>query len=157
MDDEIPRPLVGMKCECGLDAVEIHCPEIAQQARPVGAAESGEISNRQRQASSGRRGIGLDHRQEVNRPRAGIDLLDFAEGTRHRIVTREGRQFDGTWDEIVAEMRDASSEFSGRSVFDFMAAESRRQFRSTGVRIPARDAESFIRGSADAGLLRIVR
>ena len=38
-----------------------------------------------------------------------------------------------------------------------MAAEVKRQFRSTGIRISARDAESFIRGSADAGLLRIVR
>lgn len=76
---------------------------------------------------------------------------------RHRVVTADGREIDGTWDEIVSEMRDASDEFAGRSVHDFMAAESRRQFRSTGIRIPARDAESFIRASADAGLLRIVR
>jgi tetratricopeptide (TPR) repeat protein len=78
------------------------------------------------------------------------------DSVRHRIVTHDGRQFDGTWDEIVSEMRDASTEFSGRSVYDFMAAEVKRQFRSTGIRISARDAESFIRGSADAGLLRIV-
>ncbi len=79
------------------------------------------------------------------------------DGARHRIVTHDGRQFEGTWDEIVSEMRDASGEFSGRSVYDFMTAEVKRQFRSTGIRISARDAESFLRGSADAGLLRIVR
>lgn len=77
---------------------------------------------------------------------------------RHRVVTQEGREIDGTWDEIVARLREASAdEVRGASVGEYMAAVSHRQYRSTGVRIPARDAESFIRGSADAGLLRIVR
>jgi len=74
----------------------------------------------------------------------------------HRIVTREGREFDGTWDDIVRGMRDASGEFDGRSVFDFMAAQARR-YSAHGIRIPVRDTESFIRASADAGLLRILR
>ncbi len=78
--------------------------------------------------------------------------------TRHRVVTDEGREIDGTWEEIVARLREASAdEVRGASVSEYMAAVARRQYRSTGVRIPARDAESFIRGSADAGLLRIVR
>ena len=78
--------------------------------------------------------------------------------TRHRVVTEEGREIDGTWDEIVARLREASAdEVRGASVTEYMAAVARRQYRSTGVRISARDAESFIRGSADAGLLRIVR
>jgi tetratricopeptide (TPR) repeat protein len=77
--------------------------------------------------------------------------------TAHRVITRDGRQYDGTWDDIVSRMRDASTEFAGHSVLDFMAAESRRHFRSTGVRISAHSAEAFVRGSADAGLLRIVR
>ena len=76
---------------------------------------------------------------------------------QHQVVTSEGREIDGTWEEIVTRLRDASGEFAGRSVRDFMAAVATRQYRSTGVRISARDAESFIRGSADAGLLRIVR
>ena len=79
------------------------------------------------------------------------------ESGRHSVVTSEGREIDGTWDEIVSLLRDASSEFAGRSVDDFMSAVSRRQYGKTGVRISAGDAESFIRGSADAGLLRIVR
>ena len=34
---------------------------------------------------------------------------------------------------------------------------SKRAYRETGVRVPHHDAELFVRGSADAGLLRIVR
>jgi hypothetical protein len=40
---------------------------------------------------------------------------------------------------------------------EYMVAEARRGYSLTGVKIPTVDAESFIRGSADAGLLRIVR
>ena len=38
-----------------------------------------------------------------------------------------------------------------------MQSEARRGFSLTGMLIPTRDAESFLRGSADAGLLRIVQ
>ena len=40
---------------------------------------------------------------------------------------------------------------------EFMQAEARRGFSLTGILISTSDAESFIRGSADAGMLRIVR
>ena len=63
----------------------------------------------------------------------------------------------GSWDDIVRMMRDANTAFVGRSMQEFMATEARRGYSLTGVTIPTRDAESFIRGSADAGLLRIVR
>ncbi len=43
------------------------------------------------------------------------------------------------------------------SMQEFMSGVSQNGFRQTGVRIPTHDAESFIRGSAVAGLLRIVR
>src|SRR5580698_1262355 len=75
---------------------------------------------------------------------------------QHRIV-REGREFDGSWEDIVRDMRDANAAFVGRSVAEFMQTEARRGMSITGVQIPTTDAESFIRGSADAGLLRIVR
>jgi tetratricopeptide (TPR) repeat protein len=90
----------------------------------------------------------------------GALLTDFAEqrrdGVHHRIVTGEGRQYEGSWDEIVRGMRDASST-GGRSVEEFMRTEARRGESITGMRISTRDAESFIRASADAGLLRILR
>lgn len=75
----------------------------------------------------------------------------------HHVITQDGREYDGSWDDIVSHMRDASTEFANSSVTDYMTAQSRRYFRSTGIRISAADAESFVRGSADAGLLRIVR
>jgi Tfp pilus assembly protein PilF len=76
---------------------------------------------------------------------------------RHRIMTREGREYIGSWDQIVREMRDANKQWAGRTVQEFMHNEARRGYSLTGIMIPTHNAESFIRGSADAGLLRIVR
>jgi Flp pilus assembly protein TadD len=91
----------------------------------------------------------------------GALLTDLAGQRRdyasHEVLTREGRPYDGTWDDIVRKMRDANTAFTGRSMQEFMLTEARRGFSLTGITIPTQDAESFIRGSADAGLLRIVR
>jgi len=65
--------------------------------------------------------------------------------------------FDGSWTEIVRKMRDADASYAGRTLHDFMVAEARRAHSRSGAQIPADDPERFIRGSADAGLLRIVR
>lgn len=73
----------------------------------------------------------------------------------HGVVARDGREYDGTWEEIVAHMR-ADSTTPSRSTVEYMQQEARRGFALTGVLIPSGDAESFIRGSADAGLLRIL-
>jgi hypothetical protein len=54
-------------------------------------------------------------------------------------------------------MRDSASAWSGRPVQEFMMNEARRGFSLTGVVIPTGDAESFIKGSAHAGLLRILK
>lgn len=90
----------------------------------------------------------------------GALLSDLVAGRRdtdvHRVV-RDGRDFIGTWSEIVSEMRDLAVESCSRTLDDFMLAEARRGFSTTGVRIPTLDPESFIRGSADAGLLQIIR
>jgi tetratricopeptide (TPR) repeat protein len=83
---------------------------------------------------------------------AGDPLPDAA----HRVLFGDGRAYDGTWDEIVRQMRDANAAAATRTVLEFMQGEARRGFSLTGVLIPAGDAESFLRGSADAGLLRIV-
>jgi tetratricopeptide (TPR) repeat protein len=85
-------------------------------------------------------------------------LPPSALAAHHRVVTVEGREIDGTWDEIVSRLRDTSGvELQGDSVGDFMAAVASRHFRVPGTRLSAYDAESFIRASAAAGLLRIVR
>jgi len=75
---------------------------------------------------------------------------------RHRVVGRDGQAYEGTWDEIIVGMRDATPGSGARSVDEYMQAEARRGFSITGRLIPTRNAESFLRASADAGLLRIV-
>jgi Tfp pilus assembly protein PilF len=92
----------------------------------------------------------------------GALLSEFADQRdplepKHRIMTREGREYVGSWDQIVLEMRDANKQWAGRTVQEFMHNEARRGYSLTGITIPTHNAESFIRGSADAGLLRIVR
>jgi tetratricopeptide (TPR) repeat protein len=82
---------------------------------------------------------------------------DRREGVSHRVMTREGRPYEGSWETIVQKMRDSNLTFAGRSLQDYMMNEARRGFSLTGVLIPTADAESFIRGSADAGLLRILK
>jgi tetratricopeptide (TPR) repeat protein len=74
----------------------------------------------------------------------------------HDVVGRDGQRYEGSWERIVEQMRDASTQ-SGRSIEEFMQSEARRGFSLTGILISTSDAESFIRGSADAGMLRIVR
>ena len=79
-----------------------------------------------------------------------------AGGDIHRVGTRAGRIYVGTWEEIVRQMKDDAVEWAGGSVEDYMAASARLGRQETGVTIPATDAESFLRGSAEAGLLRIL-
>lgn len=54
-------------------------------------------------------------------------------------------------------MRDRDAAYVGRPVEEFLAGAAARGRALTGVAIPATDAESFLRGCAEAGLLRIVR
>ena len=73
-------------------------------------------------------------------------------GAAHRIVTG-GCTYEGTWEEIVQQMRDDKSR--DLPLDQYMATEARRGYGMTGIEISARDPESFIKGSANAGLLRI--
>ena len=76
----------------------------------------------------------------------------------HTVLTKDGRRVTGSWEEIVRSMRDADMEgLQDRTTNEFMVRVSKRAFRETGVRVPHHDAELFVRASADAGLLRIVR
>ena len=87
------------------------------------------------------------------------DAQDLEEGLadpslHHRIVSG-GHSYEGTWEEIVQQMRDDKD--AGLPLEQYMATEARRGYGMTGIEISWRDAESFIRGSANAGLLRIDR
>jgi Flp pilus assembly protein TadD len=84
------------------------------------------------------------------------DLAARPEPPRHRVELMDGRAFEGTWEEIVQQMRIERGARGGKTLEEFMQAEARRASAQTGIPIPANDAESFIRGSADAGILRIL-
>lgn len=94
---------------------------------------------------------GFAHQQQA----ANVTADVMASEGPHRIVMRDGSTFDGTWEAIVQALRDARSD--GRPVDEYMASESRRHYGATGTLIAAHAPEAFIKGSADAGLLRIVR
>ncbi len=74
---------------------------------------------------------------------------------QHYIEWRDGITIQGTWEEIVMALRDLSDD--SRSLEDYMAYQSRLHYGATGVRLSTHAAEAFIRDSADAGLLRIIR
>ena len=83
-------------------------------------------------------------------------LAEQRQGVEHQVIAPDGSRFAGSWDDIVRRLRDETGNPTD-SVREFMDVVSKHGFRQTGVRIPTSDAESFIRGSAIAGLLRIVR
>ncbi|HUQ19880.1 MAG TPA: tetratricopeptide repeat protein [Gemmatimonadaceae bacterium] len=90
----------------------------------------------------------------------GVLLSGLAKEKRaeqpHCITIDEAHSFEGTWEEILQKLSESRGGTAG-TVKDFMVNEARRGYSLTGCTIPTEDAESFIRGSADAGLLRIVR
>ena len=77
-------------------------------------------------------------------------------GDVHRVSMPGGATYVGTWEDIVRQMKDDAAEWARGSLEQYMAAAAHRGRKETGVAIPATDPESFIRGSADAGLLRIL-
>ena len=83
-------------------------------------------------------------------------LAEQKQTPQHQVIVSDGTQVDGSWEEIVRRLRDQTGNPT-HTVQEFMTGVSQHGFRQTGVRIPTHDAESFIRGSAVAGLLRIVR
>lgn len=75
-------------------------------------------------------------------------------GEVHRVRTSDGLVFTGTWEEIVARMRDSVSD-PREPVSIFMRRAAERVRRMTGRNIPHDDPEAFLRGGEQAGLLAI--
>ena len=75
----------------------------------------------------------------------------------HTIANLSGKTFRGTWDEILDQMKSADREWAEAPVHEFMVDLARRGAAETGVVIPTTDAESFLRGSAQAGVVRIIQ
>jgi tetratricopeptide (TPR) repeat protein len=84
-------------------------------------------------------------------------LVEKKEDEAHHIVSSNGMAYRGSWDEIVTRMRDADTDVAGHTVEEYMQRTARRVLTATGIQLPSHDAEGFIRASARAGLLRIVR
>ena len=84
-------------------------------------------------------------------------LVEQKEEESHHIVSSNGTAYRGSWDEIVTGMRDADAEVAGYTIEEYMQRTARRVLTATGIALPSHDAESFVRASARAGLLRIVR
>lgn len=78
-------------------------------------------------------------------------------GDVHSVATLAGRVFRGTWEEILLQMKAAELEWADATLADYMEDLARRGRAETGVVIPVTDAEAFIRGSAAAGVLRIIQ
>jgi hypothetical protein len=85
---------------------------------------------------------------------SSTDVL-MADSDTPRVIMRDGTVFEGSWEEIVQALRDARD--AGRPLDEYMAIEARRFYGATGMRVASHAPEAFIRGSADAGMLRIVR
>jgi Tfp pilus assembly protein PilF len=77
-------------------------------------------------------------------------------GDSHQIATLAGTTFRGTWAEILEQMKAADAEWAGASMAEYMSSLARRGHAETGVVIPLTDPEAFIRGSAEAGVVRII-
>ena len=86
----------------------------------------------------------------------GMKARSGSGGEIHRVSMLNGATYVGTWEEIVRQMKDDAAEWARGSLEQYMAAVAHRGRKENGVAIPATDPESFIRGSADAGLLRIL-
>src|SRR6266853_239180 len=90
------------------------------------------------------------------------ELLNELQGMKnksfevHRVSTVTGATYVGTWEEIVRQMKDDAAEWVGGSLEEYMEASAKRWRKQTGAAIPATDPESFLRASADAGVLRIL-
>jgi hypothetical protein len=78
-------------------------------------------------------------------------------GETHQVMTLSGLTFRGSWDEILLQMKAADPHSGEATLLDYMAQHARRGQTETGIVIPLTSAEAFIRGSAEAGVLRIVQ
>jgi tetratricopeptide (TPR) repeat protein len=83
-------------------------------------------------------------------------LADKQSAIDHHQVEVAGSKYQGSWEEIVRRMRDAIG-VPSNSMHEFMNEIANHGYRQTGVQIPTDSAEKFIKASATAGLLKIVK
>lgn len=79
------------------------------------------------------------------------------EAAVHVIETLEGLALRGSWDELLLQLQTVDGAWADDTLVQFMHAFAQRGQAETGVRIPVTSAEAFLRGSADAGIIRILQ
>ena len=75
----------------------------------------------------------------------------------HVIETLGGLTLRGSWDDLVLQLQAVEGAWADNTVDEFMASFARRGSAETGVTIPLTSAEQFLRGSAAAGVIRILQ
>lgn len=75
----------------------------------------------------------------------------------HVVATLAGQVLRGSWDEILTQFKASDRAWAAATLHEFMAGLAQKGRTQTGVVIPVTDAEAFLRGSAEAGVLRIIQ
>ncbi len=78
-------------------------------------------------------------------------------GDHHIVMTLSGHVLRGSWEEILDQFKASDATGARATLDEFMAGLARRGRTETGVVVPLTGAEAFLRGSAEAGVLRIIQ
>jgi Flp pilus assembly protein TadD len=89
-------------------------------------------------------------------PPQGADPSATSSGAPHRVRLPDGSVFEGSWVDIVRQLRDQAGR-SDESVAQFMRRWADDTRVRIGVGVPADDAEGFLLAHARAGLIHIER
>lgn len=85
-----------------------------------------------------------------------LELFESRSGDHeiHHVRLTDGHAFQGTWHEIVRQMRDHAG-FSHETVGHYMRRLAERWHEQAGLEIPFKDPESFLRAAIQAGLVNL--
>ncbi len=86
----------------------------------------------------------------------GMHRRPAGEPPSHVIATLDGLTLRGSWDDLLLQLQVVEGGWPDGTLRDFMETYAQRGTVETGVSIPVTDAEAFLRGAADAGVIRIV-
>ncbi len=85
----------------------------------------------------------------------GMQRRPFSDS--HVVITLAGHTLRGSWDEILTQFKATELAWAEVSLAEFMAGLARRGRAEAGVEIPITSAEAFLRGTAAAGVVRIIQ
>ncbi len=74
----------------------------------------------------------------------------------HAIETLDGIALRGSWDDLLFQLQAVEGAWPDGTISEFMQSFAQQGQVETGVRIPMTGAEAFLRGAAEAGVIRII-